>query len=245
MGSEVMSDENLRTMLQVTYQFRNSLVDRMNNFFGYGLALTSAVWTLAIGVFIDGALSRKAQEPIEFAILAVAAGTSSIFLLLFRWYSHWFDNQVVDLYPELLSYETSLNVPTERGISGYLRRVVTPTRQIFSSTARLTDEQRVAAVKELVQNRRVGTRGHGRIDIGVLIFILTTGIVFCLLPFQITAWKPSLPWIPIIFGSITAFFFFSFLIMVCFRFQKNPRQQDLTNAIVKVGGQPKTSTTNK
>jgi len=66
---------------------------------------------------------------------------------------HIYDHEIVQLYPEIIRYERSLNVNIEDGLSGYLNRI---SNKVNINSAEPIDDI-VNRLKRLIQERKIGT----------------------------------------------------------------------------------------
>jgi hypothetical protein len=190
-----MQQEDVRTMLQITYQRRASFVGGLEGNFGFGLILLIGIWTLALTAWGDSSSQPNGvSKPMPY-FFSAAAAISALVLVFWRSYIHYLDDQITNLYPELLEYEGMLNVPRWSGISGYLSWNVRGLRPMLHNRA-LTNHQRVMAIESCLQGRqrRIGRRGHGRFDVLVASVILVGGITIFYKTFEPNGIEPLVVW---------------------------------------------------
>jgi hypothetical protein len=114
MGSEI-SDENSRVLLNFAEQRRIHYSTIIVSVLGFVVASNIGI----IGYFITSYIPEITTHPIY---LFVGAALSSILTGAWRLYSHYIDNRITRLYPEIFYYESQLNIPQYFGISGYLHK---------------------------------------------------------------------------------------------------------------------------
>lgn len=156
--------ENIRTHLVLASQQRVSITGSIVNLHGFVLGANAVVWASLIVAFISvgGALP-------SYVFLGTVA--SALTVGLWRCYVQYLANQITHLYPEIILYEC-LSSPTERlnGVRAHLVWNYPVLRDIFNSN--LTPEQQAQIVETLVEQRRIGNRGHWPFNLLAIIFIL-------------------------------------------------------------------------
>ncbi|MBA7690528.1 hypothetical protein ES703_99057 [subsurface metagenome] len=162
-----MNTENAGRLLSIAEQRRQHLANIIN-------ALNVLFITLIFGIaafFLKGFLDHSSMvnqpagtdgaQPFAFSYIVLAAGLSSIILAFWRWYVRYLDDNIAELYPEIMLYESILGIPNDAGIAKHLTRQKT----IRSVMPTLFQEQRRQLVKQLVEDRRIGRRGYTPFDI--------------------------------------------------------------------------------
>jgi len=200
--------EDARALLQSTQQLRIHWSGVINTHIGYVITINVAIWSYFLKSYIDSSNPKH---------IVIAAAISAITLGLWRLYTHYIDNHIAGLYPDLLLYESILSVPPNHGTSGYLIRAVPEVKRILDSD--LTTEQKIKGISKLVNSKRIGTRGHLVFDCLALILVILLGIAA-----GIAASSSQNCLLAIFFLIIMAFVFVLILIGLCF-YQRKPSEK--------------------
>jgi len=165
---ETKKPNDAGALLQSTQQLRAHWSGVINTHIGYVITINVAIWSYFLKSYIDPSTSNPMY-------IVIAAAISAITLVVWRLYTHYIDNNIAGLYPDLLLYESILSVPPNHGTSGYLIRAVPEVKRILDSD--LTTEQKIKGISRLVNSKRIGTRGHSAFDYLALILVVLLGIV--------------------------------------------------------------------
>lgn len=159
------SEDNARAMLNSAQQERLHWSAMITTLMGFAVLINVGIWSYFLSEYIKlgGALP---------SYILIASAVSALTLGGWRLYTHYIDNQLAALYPELLLYEAKMSVPSDLGVSGYLIRNVPHIKPILEG--KLSDEKRSKAIAFLAESKRIGHRGHRMIDLATLFFIILT-----------------------------------------------------------------------
>jgi len=162
-------------LLSTAEQQRQHWSGMINTLMGFVIVANVGIWTYSLSNFLR--TLELPNLPLPFYIISGAA-ISSLSLFAWRWYTHVLDDQVTNLYPEIIYYETVLGINHDYGVSGYLIRSIPQLKDMLSR--KLCPEQRSALIRILVNKKRIGGRGHNIIDwitVAVIIAILLGCVV--------------------------------------------------------------------
>jgi len=134
------------------------------------IVVNAGIWAFCIKEYID---TTKVDDPgrryPEGWYLFVAPFLCSLVVILWRWYAHFLDNRVVRLYPELVDYEARLGLSGSGTTWNHLKQ-----RVFKKCTEQEKRELRnKAAIRNLVDKRKIGLRGHLAGDVVALVYIPT------------------------------------------------------------------------
>jgi len=130
--------EDARTLLQSTQQLRTHWAGMITQHLGFAITANLVIWSYFLKSYVDSLTGQSQVQPLY---ILVAAALSSILLGLSRLFTHWLDDNIAELYPDFLLYESRLAVPPDRGTSGYLIRLVPKVNLVLLNDG-LTPEQR-------------------------------------------------------------------------------------------------------
>jgi hypothetical protein len=217
-----MNTDNARALLQSTQRVRILWAGAISRDFVYVVTLNGAIWTY----FLKGYVASFSTSPGEaFSYLAVAAGLSSVILGLWRVFTRHTYDRIAGLYPDLLECEQILEIESDQGTAGYLRRTIPRLSRILSG-AELSPTQKSEAVSFLVRKKSMGRLSHIVIDV-IVIAVIIGMFVLCVSIYS----KIQLP---LAVGSIIATILgFVLLIFSLLSFQRYPSQAAISAAIVK------------
>jgi hypothetical protein len=202
--------EDARALLSSTQQLRTHWSGVLTSHFGLSLTINVAIWSYFVKSFVDSMISSAGKEKI---FLYVASALSSLLLGLWRVYTRHIDDHIANLYPDFLLSEEMLQVPSDRGTCGYLRKAVPGLQR------HLNGKLSVNAISCLVKLKRMGNRGHFKIDLialGAIIVMSLTSIIllgFC--------WNINLLFLT---GNALGL---SLIVVAMTCFQKDPREEHL------------------
>lgn len=163
-----LKPDDARALLQSTQRLRTHWSGVITTHIGYAIAINVAIWSFFLKSYVDYSAELSKSQPLY---ILLAAAISAILLGIWRLYTHDVDNHIAGLYPDFLSYESVLKVPSDRGTSGYLIRAV-PKIDLLLLDADLTPEQKLEGTSTLVKSKSVGRRGHLKIDLFTLFIVL-------------------------------------------------------------------------
>lgn len=162
----VPSEENARRLLGIAEQRREHLSTLITALNGLAVTVVVGIWTFSLKSFLDTSsflnpeISPADSQAFAFSYVIAAAGVSAIVLALWRLYVRYIDNEIANMYPEMMRYEQILGVDIDAGIHRYISRQRS-IREVFPN---LCPGQRQRLVAQLVEDKRIGRRGHGVID---------------------------------------------------------------------------------
>lgn len=241
-------EDNAGRLLSIAEQRREHLSTAIAALNGLAVTIIVGVWTFFLKSFLDTssflnpAITAADSQTFAFSYVVAAAGLSAIVLGLWRLYVRYIDDEIANIYPEIMRYEQILGVDSGAGIQRSILRQP-PIRAIFANSS---PEQRQQTVAQLVKDRRIGRRGHGVIDtivfVTLFVFVMAIlGDVWLQFSNQTLSKMVSvseilsypllgLKWVGYVLtaaGSALCFYAF-------FRFQRNPTEADVTRAVRRV-----------
>ncbi len=220
-----MEKSDAQAMLASTQQLRTHWSGVITSHLGLSLTINVAIWSYFIAAYVDSG-SGSDENPV---FILVPSALSAVLLGLWRLYTRHIDDHLANLYPDLLLCEGVLCVPIERGTSGYLAKAVPNTKALLTS-AELSIEKRIKGVEELAAKKKIGDRGHKRIDLFALLVI--AGISF--LSILVIADSGEKSHIYFLLGNAFGIYF---LVMALTRFQQNPEICFIKNIVNKISVQ--------
>lgn len=220
---DTMTPSAAGAWLQSTQQLRTHWSGVITTHIGYAVLLNVAIWSYFLKVYIDSLITSSKGESL-YILLATAL--SAIVLGAWRLYTHRIDNNIAGLYPDFIFCEGVLRVPPDYGTSAYLIRAVPNVHKILRNK-NLTPQQKTKGILDLVKLRRIGRRGHLRVDISALVFVSVMGLVSTVLQSQ--SKLSGLATGCFILISIGLFS----IIWAIFAYQKNPSEKDIENILPK------------
>jgi hypothetical protein len=243
-----LSEESARTLLGVAEQRREHLSTAIRALNGLALTIVVGLWTFFLKSFLDAssfvnpAIVPEYSQPFAFSYVVMAAGLSAIVLGLWRLYVRYIDDEIANIYPEIMSYEQVLGVGSSAGI----QRSILKQRYIRAVFAQLYQTERQQLVARLVEDRRIGRRGHDVIDtivfVALFLFVVAIlGDVYIQLINhtlnKMVSWSEILS-NPLLALKWVGYFLIGVGSLVCiyafFRFQRNPTQADVIDALSRV-----------
>ncbi len=177
-----MKPDDARALLQSTQRLRTHWSGVITTHVGYAIMINVAIWSYFLKTYIDSLATSSDGQPVY---VGAAAALSSIALGLWRLYTRYTDNAIAGLYPDFLLCEGTLSVPAEHQTSGYLTREVPPVRLILLDND-LKLEQKVEGIRELVESKHIGRRGHLGFDLSIL------GVISVMLAVSLVALRGGL-----------------------------------------------------
>lgn len=163
MDNTEAQNNNIRVLYHEVQQDRRQLSRTIVRSTGWVIAINVAIWAFFAKEYIDTLAFEGPARQLAWRAwyLFAAVLLCSLVVIFWRWYTHFLDNRLVNLYPELLDYEIRLNPSGGGSLWTHLERC------LFK---RCTEQQKKelrnrAAIHSLVDARRVGWRGHGTVDI--------------------------------------------------------------------------------
>jgi hypothetical protein len=244
----ILYADNAGRLLSIAEQRREHLSTFITALNGLAITIVVGIWTFFLKSFSDtSAFLNPAAKPEDFQAFAysyvvAAAGLSALVLGLWRLYARYIDDEIANIYPEIMSYEQVLGVGSYGGIQKYILKQP----QISIAFAQLYPKQRQQLVKHLVEDRRIGRRGHGVIYaivfVALFIFIAAIlGDVFVQLDNQTLNKMVSINEIqnnPLLVLKWIGYILMAVGSLVCvyafFHFQRNPTREYVNRIVGKV-----------
>jgi hypothetical protein len=232
MVMELNDFENLRVFYQNAQNRRIHLSQIIVTNIGYAITLTVAIW----GFFGKGCLDAMASQSVQQRkwgpwYLFVAALLSSIVVILWRWYTQYLDNTMVDdAYPKIVFCECELKV---NDLLTMWRHFVEKHTSKGSGSSKekelmeLSSTERMKFVSELSKHKRYGCRGHNTINlIAFLCLFVVWTVSLCL------GYRNTILLVLSVFGLVL---FLAILAVIVFNYgQLDPSSDDLKYAIDQV-----------
>lgn len=129
----------------------SGLITQVMNF---AILTNVAVWTFSLQAYID---IFNREQFWAHSYIAAASTISIVLLVLWRWYTHYLDNTMCDLYPDLVFFEGKLSCPPQYGTLAYLKSSLGDIGKLLDT---VPNEQRPQVIRELVKDKLMGGRGH-------------------------------------------------------------------------------------
>jgi len=206
-----MDKSDAHAMLASTQQLRTHWSGVITNHLSVSLTINVAIWSYFITAYIDSSKDNSADH----IFILVASALSSILLGLWRLYTRHIDDHLANLYPDFLLWEGVIGIPFERGTGGYLVKAVENAKPLLTSK-NMTVEDRVKGIEKLIAAKRIGDRGHKRIDL----FSLTAIIAISILSFFIILSSGEKSYWFFLIANLLGIIF---LIISLTCFQRNPK----------------------
>lgn len=172
--SNGIRQEDAQSLLRSTQQLRTHWSGVITSHLSLAITINAGIWSYFLKSYLDS-VSKGSTDALSY--IAFSGGISTILLGLWRLYTRYLDDNIANLYPDFLLYEGVLDVPVNRGTSGYLIRNVPNVDGILKGN--FTLEKKVEAIAKVVRSKRIGSRGHWVIDLFVSVislFILSVTI---------------------------------------------------------------------
>jgi hypothetical protein len=199
---------------QEASQLRIHWSEYIYNLMGYTFAFIGAI-------MLFGAAYYSTTNANPKYIVMIAATLCSITIGLWRWLTHYIDNQIVKLYPNMILYEDI--IASEAEIEGpthaYLETEIPGLEDV-------NEGNKQEAINALVATNRMGFRGHRALDIAAFILIAISIAIPKIVISEIA--KPVPPWGYIIWILLPWLGLFFLVIGMCIG-QKKPDKRWLEN----------------
>jgi len=168
--------DDARALLQSTQQLRTHWSGVIINLINYVIILNVGVWSYFGKSYIE-----SCSKSDKSWYIVIASTTSTITLLLWRLYTHYLDNNITRLYPDFLFYERTLNVPSDYGTGRYLKKFISRLNHALPMSEL---KHRETLISKLIEERRVGSRGHWLLDLiaaafAILLIYVTNRVTPC------------------------------------------------------------------
>lgn len=168
MTDESIDTENARFFFKDIEDRNNQMIAIMHQYTGYVIISISLIWTVISIVFTLAYENKCLSISQIIGVLSVIALNSSIILLMvWRYYIHYVDNEIVKNYPRLICFEHALigfpitsNCPS---IFNQLVQKIPCWKEWFEKHDTNWDYQ-YYIIKQLVNSKRMGYRGHNLFD---------------------------------------------------------------------------------
>ena len=219
-----MEREDAQALLASTQQLRTHWSGVITSHFSLSLTINVAIWSYFVTSYIGSIKNGLDKEPI---FLYVASSLSSLLLGLWRLYTRHIDDHIANLYPDFLMCEGILKVPADRGTGGYLIKAVPGLDRLLNEELSL--ENKVKAISRIIKLKRVGDRGHFKINLFTLLAIILMFFLSFLLmsPFEANSFKYEfLLLLGNLFGLI-------FIFVAMKSFQRNPCDRQVEDLFYK------------
>ena len=217
--------ENIRVLYKEAQQDHRQLSQTIVRSIGYTIVVNAGIWAFFIKAFIDTAgANRPGQRYPEGWHLFAAALLCSLVVILWRWYTHFLDNRVANLYAELLDYESRLDPSGDSRAWTHLEQLV---------FKKCTEQEKgqlrsKAAIRSLVNKSKIGWRGHGTINATASVYLVLMWLNTMILGHESPA-LASISFICLIVFLIA----FCWLLSICA--QMNPSEEDIQAATIYNG----------
>jgi len=176
-----LSVGNARSLVNTVEQRKQHFSSAIHNLNWLAVTLVAGVWAFFLdgflkhSPFVNPNISAENAQSFAFSYIIMAAGISSVILLLWRLYVRYLDNQISAIYPEILRYEKCLGVSADDGTSKYLAE---SNKILKAVLPELGQTQQIELVRQLVHDGHIGRRGTQFIGYLVIIaFILFVGSI--------------------------------------------------------------------
>jgi len=134
---------------------------------GYTGAVLLVIWGFLLKAYMDASRPPAGpMHPIDY--LLIASAVSSLILAIWRVSTHRVDIRMARLYPTFLYCERIMGVPPNYGTLVYITDHVL---EDFKKTLTRDHEQLMRGIEYLVNEKRIGTRGQGSIDLFAALLI--------------------------------------------------------------------------
>ena len=211
-----MSDKLAYTLLPIYQERSNQLVNIIN-------AANGLIVTILIGVLAFAGSVKNIQEP-QFITLIVAICIISI--IIWRAYAHYVDNDIVQMYGKILCCELKLNVPFRASLLASLIKGLPKDNHKRNELDEFVKSKNFSEAYSkmfmLIDERKVGPRGHDSFDKIALIFIISILLLGSYLTIHnVTSYQIS-AFVGFSIASLWAFVLFLIVIYPTLDIPKNP-----------------------
>jgi hypothetical protein len=195
--------ENLRTILEITYERCNQIKNINNQVLAILAAVFLGVFTLAITFFTSTITTN------DFLII-IGINALIATLLIWRYYSHIIDNELVSCYKRILYCEEKLDIPFEISLASWLEKNIEfelpPPKKNSVELLRkkkyfeLDRTKKNLVIQRLIENNKCGYRFHNLWDktTGYSILVLLVYQLYFLLinfnRFEYLFWTAAVYW---------------------------------------------------
>lgn len=215
--------ENIRVLYQTVQQRRTHLSGVIVNLIGFTITANALIWSVLGQAFIK---SQENNVENGLRYLFAAAFISSITVILWRWYTHYLDKEVMkDVYPSIAFYEAKLIIPDDLSSwAGVVNKAIKKEKNhtIYTQAMLLSPDQRKIAVQHLIEQNCYGCRGHNAIDIIAIVYVF---LIWC-----IPLWIFKKMHVYFVTGLVISIFFLTLTAIVLYR-QRNPLVEDIKEVI--------------
>ena len=221
-----LSEDKIRSLLNSAQQQRRHWSTMIITLMGFVIVLNGGLWSYFLTEYIKGGGAQPTLVLIPSAVSATTFG-------LWRIYTRSLDKQIAYLYSELVYYEARLAVPHNFGISAYLTRSVPHIETILDSE--LEPEKKAKAIESLAKAKRIGSRGHARIEKWILNFIVLTLIGSIVALWRVYIYEKATLELPYLIVYIVCLAFIVLgivLVVIALTYQRDPSPK-LISAIMK------------
>jgi hypothetical protein len=223
LASMSCEQETLRVILQNKF-------DRIENLVQMNHAATLAVPSLLAAIWgIEGGLDNFRNAWI-LSIISIGL------LLIWRYFAHCLDDDIVNHYIQIVKIENLMDIPPSLSLfekriddyqSAYVCTQKNPDEEFFQTIKSLPPEQKLAFFNCLIQEKKLGARGHDKWD---WVAWALSGILFLVI---ITTFRFFPFFLAIIIGIVFV------LIMNPANYQRDPTIFDLKEAKKRMDSQLK------
>lgn len=233
--SKDLSTKEAQALLVSAQALRTHWSSLITHIMSFAILTNVAVWTFFLQAYFGNFQEYGAWA---HSYIASASTISIALLVIWRWYTQYLDNNIVQLYPELVYYEQQLSCPSQYGTSGLLKRVLGSVGNFLLEDR--TAEQKAYIIGQLVNRKLIGGRGHGFINWLTLAAIVSLAfIVFGLGIFELEVGVGAAEQgfvrlgVKIVAGVISGLSVVGMVILLI-RGQRNPCEQQVQNIITRV-----------
>lgn len=183
--------ENLRTILEISYERYNQIKNINNQILAIIAAIFVGLFTISI-TFFTSAITIN-----DFFIL-IGIHALIVTLLIWRYYSHIIDNELVSCYKRILYCEEKLDIPFEISIAAWLEKNIEfelppPKKGSVELSPKkkyveLDNTRKNWVIQKLIDHNKCGYRFHNIWDktVGYVIFtLLVYRLYFLLINFSL------------------------------------------------------------
>lgn len=165
--------DNIRYLHSIAEKRRQHFSTNIHTINGIVITVVLAIGTFLLKGYLDSNNYTETTIANEglfgFSYFLLAFGLISFILACWRWYVRYLDNLLCNLYPEIWDYEQALGTSEGQGI---YRQIASSNKKIKEALQKLDESQSSKLIMQLVQDRRIGRRGHHWFDIIVIIIIV-------------------------------------------------------------------------
>lgn len=169
--------ENLRLIMQISYERCNQLKNINNQLLAIIAAIFLGLFTIAFNFFTT-------STPANNYLIIVAVHVLIVTLIIWRYYVHLIDNELVSCYKRILYCEEKLDIPFEISLASWLEKNIefelSPPHKNSVELSRKkkyieqTNTKKNQIIQKLIESNKSGYRFHNIWDkvVGFSVFII-------------------------------------------------------------------------